>query len=200
MNEQQALRAIELDRHFIGDDEIGLQDGMRIYKSPRMKLSHPTVIRDLFSDEIKHFIRSYTAAQVKIKYGRPYDDHLFKRYCVHNASFFVDLHKGLVDRASEIFGEKVKKSYCLLSMYRDKGVCPLHTDRIQCVYTLDYCISQGEPWDIYVDDKPYQLQEGEALAFSGTASPHYRSPIKEGNFCNLVYFHFVPERLTCSLD
>lgn len=76
----------------------------------------------------------------------------FKRRYAHNLPFFVNIHYQLTDLASDIFGEKVKPSYCFLSLYEPGGQCPLHIDRPQCRYTIDYLIRQETlgPWEIKI--------------------------------------------------
>lgn len=76
----------------------------------------------------------------------------FNRSAGHNIPFFVEIHKQLTELASTFFGEKVKPSYSYLSRYNANGVCPLHIDRDQCRYTIDYLIQQEqpEPWPIRI--------------------------------------------------
>lgn len=76
----------------------------------------------------------------------------FGRRYAHNVGFFVGIHHQLKDYASELFGEKVKPSYVFLSMYDKGGQCPLHIDRPQCRYTIDYLIQQeqDDPWPIAI--------------------------------------------------
>ena len=78
--------------------------------------------------------------------------HRFRRRYGHNVPFFVGIHNQLTDFASEMFGEKVKPSYSFLSLYNEGGTCPLHLDRPQCRYTIDYLIRQemSEPWPIAI--------------------------------------------------
>lgn len=83
------------------------------------------------------------------------DDHTFFRTQAHNVPFFVAIHHQLTEVACDILGERVKPSYVFLSRYTDKGICPLHMDRHQCRYTLDYLVRQSsdKPWPIYVSDQ-----------------------------------------------
>lgn len=76
----------------------------------------------------------------------------FGRRYAHNVGFFVNIHNQLADYASELFGEKVKPSYVFLSLYDKSGQCPLHIDRPQCRYTIDYLIRQEQvdPWPIAI--------------------------------------------------
>lgn len=164
----------------------------------------PFVIRNFYSSDLLELLQ----LQVDIlKNTRDpsidVDRSLFFRRGVHNPGMFKALHNSrtMAQKVVGIFPEKVKPSYVYVSMYEDpRSICPLHTDRPQCKYTIDLCISQGEPWEIFVNDVAYLLNPGDALCYSGTDHPHYRNKIKEGNFCNLAFFHFVPENFTGGLD
>lgn len=89
-----------------------------------------------------------------------YDDNEFRRGWLHNPTLLVHLHHNLTDFASELFGEPVKPSYVGLSMYNGQGVCPLHIDRPQCRYTIDWLIRDTMPerWPIYVSEQLTQQQ------------------------------------------
>ena len=129
----------------------------------------------------------------------------FNRWYWHNAPLMVSLHHdaAFLKLVSDICGQKLKPTYNFLSMYGPEGVCPLHTDRPQCQFTVDLCVDQDSTWPIYVDDKPYLLEPGQALIYSGTGQPHYRKPMAEDSkakFCNLVFFHFAPTNWIGSLS
>ena len=119
--------------------------------------SKPLVIRELFDSSTYKQIINYMDNFVPLfplasdlreddspnKFGRTY---------AHNLPFFVEIHHQLADYASEIFKRAVKPSYAFLSMYKDGGQCPLHIDRPQCRYTIDYLIRQDDkkPWPIHI--------------------------------------------------
>jgi hypothetical protein len=152
----------------------------------------PQVLKGFFTPELFRRIKAhveYIAVSLK---DAPIKDLAFNRHDVHNDPTLVKIHEHLEPWLAKHLGVEVKKSYCFLSIYRDNGICPRHTDRPQCKYTIDVCISQLQPWTIYVDDIPYLLQENDALIYSGTDSPHYRQRLQTGNHCYLVFFHFVP--------
>lgn len=121
------------------------------------------------------------------------DRKIFFRKQAYNPPTFKELHHLMLDRVSDFFPEKVKPAYVFISMYdHEKSICPLHTDREQCKYTVDLCIDQKESWPLFIDDIPYILNPGDAVVYSGTDHPHYREQISAGNFCDLAFFHFVP--------
>ncbi len=167
----------------------------------REKKNFPPVIERVFPEEVFLYLQRQVAKLRSDLANVPYrDNDVFRRHYLHNPPVLRWLHDTLVPQASKIFGEKVKPSYVFLSLYGDKGVCPRHVDRPQCKYTIDLCIAQREPWDIFVEGKPYTLREGEALCFSGTDQEHWREPIQPNNFCDLAFFHFVPKNFKGSLD
>ena len=122
-------------------------------------------------------------------------------------------------------GEVVEPSYNFLSLYNNLGVCKPHMDAPSAKWTVDYCISQSEPWPIHFSqivpwpedwqdtgddwadrikrDPQHQfctqvLQEGQAVVFGGSSQWHYRDRIarsQRNNFCTLAFFHFVPKGL-----
>ena len=117
----------------------------------------PRIVRGLFSDETHQAICSFLDQRVPLlSLGVPLntDNEEFVRRYAHNVPYFVAIHKQLAEFASDLFGEKVKPSYSFLSMYEDNGTCPLHIDRPQCRYTIDYLIrqTQVEPWPICIGD------------------------------------------------
>jgi hypothetical protein len=121
-----------------------------------------------------------------------FDDFMFYRYYLHNPSFLKVMHKKLLPLAQEKFNTELKMSYSFLSMYiKGIGICPLHTDRPQCRYSIDLCLDQISPWPIFINDVEYLLQPNEALLYSGVEHPHYRNKIQPDNYVSLAFFHFV---------
>jgi hypothetical protein len=130
-------------------------------------------------------------------------ENLFNRWYWHNLPLLVKLHHdaNFIALASKLADQQLKPSYSFLSMYGPNGVCPLHTDRPQCQFTIDLQIDSDGEWPIYVDEEPYILMPQQALFYSGTGQKHYRKPMSEDSrghqkeratFMNLAFFHFVP--------
>lgn len=160
----------------------------------------PRLIKNFFSPEVFSRLKLHIKAKAKDLEREPIQDHAFNRHSIHNDSLLLTVHEHLEEWLSVLVSEKVKKSYSFISLYREGGVCPRHTDRPQCKYTVDLCVSQDQPWPIYVDDLPYKLYENDALVYSGTDSPHYRQRLVNGSHCFLIFFHFVPIGFHGSLD
>lgn len=164
----------------------------------------PKIIRP-FSEEVFADLSKHVKEVRRIfdNPGNPYHDNAveagrqFNRWQWHNLPLLVKLHhsRALVNLACDTFGRDLKPSYVFLSMYGPEGVCPLHQDRPQCQFTMDLLIHGAEEWPIYVNEKPYISNPGDALCYSGTGQPHYRKPMKEDSkavMADLAFFHFVP--------
>lgn len=146
------------------------------------------VVRSLFSDEVHKAICSFLDETMPML-SVGVDEGEFVRTYAHNVPFFVKIHRQLADLASGLFGEPVKPSYCFLSMYKDDGICPLHIDRPQCRYTIDYLIrqTQPEPWPIHISDHMTDEQRKQ-LDETGDAKPRgdaIQARIDAENWCTV---------------
>jgi hypothetical protein len=115
--------------------------------------SSPIVLKQLFDPSVHTAIQEFLDIRVPLM-SLSVDEGEFVRKYAHNVPYFVLIHRQLTELACDIFNEKVKPSYSFLSMYKDGGICPLHIDRPQCRYTIDYLIRQDqhEPWPIHIGD------------------------------------------------
>ena len=141
------------------------------------------VARQLFTDEVHQTLVQFMEERAQFL-PLEYEGEKFSRFMAQNVGIFQHIHNQLVDFVSEQFGEAVKPSYSFLSMYDDNGICPLHIDRDQCLYTIDYLIRQDdpEPWPIYIG-QPISDEERQDICDTGSATPedeHHIFRIKEG--------------------
>jgi hypothetical protein len=101
----------------------------------------------------------------------------------------------LVPLARAIFNSKtLLMSYSLFCHYEgEQANLFKHKDSNACTYTLDMCLYQTEPWDLYVEDKAYRLYPNEGLAFLGEEQEHWREayPNPDIQKVGMVFFHFV---------
>jgi hypothetical protein len=101
----------------------------------------------------------------------------------------------LVPLAREIFNSKtLLLSYSLFSHYEGhQANLHKHKDTNACTYTIDLCLYQTEPWDLYVEGKPYTLYPNQGLAFLGEEQEHWREeyPNPDTQKVGMVFFHFV---------
>lgn len=99
----------------------------------------------------------------------------------------------LLPIAREVFNDDTMlPSYACWAMYYEPtSRLDAHKDTNACTYTLDYCVRQYEPWDLFVEGKAYTLEEGQALAFMGEEQEHWRPKFEAGNVVEMIFFHFV---------
>lgn len=172
----------------------------------------PKLIKNFYSEDM------VALAQMQINLlkaaGLGEIDEQFNRRWFHKHPLFVALHELQKKKVEEIIGRPLKLSYCGVSMYFEgTGKCDRHTDRPQCKYTVDVCFNQKEPWPFFAEtEQPATawetekivhkliMEPGDAIILSGTDHPHWREPIQPGNFCDLVFFHYVDADYSGSLD
>jgi hypothetical protein len=188
-------------------------EGLRTRPDFKVK-EFPTVFSDTVLADIEQAIRELAATQLELHEVRN-----FGRFIVHDHPFISELQQSIVGLVSEATGEPVEAGYNFISLYTERGVCPVHMDSPEAKWTLDLCIRQSEPWPIHLsqvvpwpepshysgDDweelikhapdhkfAPYSLEPGNAILFSGSSQWHYRDPQPGSGHCDLVFFHFVP--------
>jgi hypothetical protein len=123
----------------------------------------------------------------------------FSRYIVADNSLPIlkELAEKLIPKAKELFDSKnLLPTYILFAHYEGQDPEPSlykHKDDNACTYTLDMCLYQNSPWDLWVDDKPYTLYPNQALAYYGNEQLHWREkfPNPETNNVAMVFFHFA---------
>ena len=155
------------------------------------KVKEPKVIKNVFSDE--QYLVLKNSLQFFEKDKKFYDEG-FGRYCFNN-EVINDFSKKLIPVARKIFAsESLIPSYSLFAHYEgiEAGLFK-HKDDNACTYTIDLCLYQTEPWDLWVEQKPYTLLENEALAYYGNDQEHWREDFPNPNSQNvaMIFFHFV---------
>lgn len=105
-----------------------------------------------------------------------------------------------VEKAREVFDSPtLLPSYALFAHYEGPEANLFkHRDDNACTYTLDMCVYQRQPWDLWVatsgsEGTPYTLHENQALAYFGNDQLHWREAFTspEDNYVAMVFFHYV---------
>jgi hypothetical protein len=157
------------DEWIHGCDGCCQQDDVETSKYP-----HPEnlfVIKELFEPDVHQSIIDFLNEKSSFLH-LDFDKETFNRRHGHNIPFLKDIHDQMGDYASEIFGERLKPSYCFLSMYENGGICPLHLDRPQCYRTIDYLVWQesNQPWLIRIGK---HMSDEEVHAINEHGQCHY---------------------------
>jgi hypothetical protein len=157
-------------------------------------VKEPQLIQELFSEEDYESLKSLFSDPKSFEYQQG-----FSRYVIADNSLpdLNDFAKKLVSIARETFGsDHLLPTYTLFSHYEGADPAPSlykHKDDNACTYTIDMCLYQTEPWDLYVEDKAYTLFPNQALAYYGNDQMHWRESFpKPGNqHVAMIFFHFA---------
>jgi len=157
-------------------------------------MKNPTVLDNLLSTDDYKKLLTYLENPKSFGF-----DPGFSRYCVGEPElpFLSELANKLTDTARKVFqSDKLVPSYALFAHYEGQDPLPSlykHKDDNACTYTLDMCVYQNEPWDLWVEDKNYCLYPNQALAYYGNDQMHWREefPNPETNNVAMIFFHFV---------
>jgi hypothetical protein len=132
------------------------------------------------------------------------------RYVTHNEGVAAFFHHQLSNVVSQIVGVPVKPSYVYVSCYQNGAELPIHTDRIQCEYSITMLIDQTpEPddrssWPLYLETQKGTVaihqHIGEALFYRGREIPHYRTRLPNGMTSTSIFFHYVDVDFRHPLD
>lgn len=123
----------------------------------------------------------------------------FSRYCAGDGELPIlnELAEKLIPVAREKFSSTgLLPTYALFAHYEGQNPEPSlykHKDDNACTYTIDMCVYQQNPWDLFVDDKAYRLHPNQALAYYGNDQFHWREsfPNPETNHVAMIFFHYA---------
>jgi hypothetical protein len=151
----------------------------------------PVVIDKVFEDDI--FIPFQKFLFDTKKEEHMYDS-VFGRYAFINSE--IEKHaEMLLPVARSLFkSQTLLPTYGLFAHYKGPSANLFkHKDKNACTYTIDMCVYQDEPWDLYVEDKAYTLEPNQALAYYGEDQEHWREKFPNPDTQNvaMIFFHYV---------
>jgi hypothetical protein len=157
-------------------------------------MKDPIVLNNVLNDEDYQKILNSLSNPKSFEYQEG-----FSRYIVSDGSLPIlkEISEKLIPIARDTFNSKhLMPTYSLFSHYEGQDPEPSlykHKDDNACTYTIDMCVYQVEPWDLYVEDKPYTLLPNQALAYYGNDQLHWREkfPNPEKNHVAMIFFHFA---------
>jgi hypothetical protein len=158
-------------------------------------MKDPLVIENFLEKEDYENLKNAVSDPKKFEYQE-----WASRYIIgdNRVPFLKDLANRLIPKAREVFNsENLLPTYIMFAHYEKLGdIEPSlykHKDDNACTYTLDMCIYQNEPWDLWVEDKSYTLYPNQALAYYGNDQLHWREkfPNPETNHVAMIFFHYA---------
>lgn len=133
-----------------------------------------------------------------------------RRYVAHNESVAAFFHHRLAAFVSELAGTPVKPSYVYVAAYQDGADLPIHTDRVQCEYSITMLIdatpepSEKPDWPLCLvaggEHVSIRQNLGDGLFYRGRDIPHYRNRLPDGATSTSIFFHYVDQDFAGSLD
>jgi hypothetical protein len=105
------------------------------------------------------------------------------------------------DLANKIYGDKVKlEEICFARYSKEYGDFPTLTPHYDNTFkesrvTIDVQLKSNMDWPIVIQDKSFNLQDNEAITFSGTNQIHWREykEFKDSDFIEMLFCHFSLE-------
>lgn len=157
-----------------------------------VKIIEPTIVKNIFEEQDYIALRNLFNDNV---YSFERQDSLGRYVIADNAMPELKIYaEKVLPKVREIFGSKtLLPTYTLFAHYDRNANLYFHKDDNACSYTMDLCLYQKTPWDIWVEDKPYTLYPNEGLAFNGNDQLHGRKdfPDADNNHVAMIFFHFV---------
>jgi hypothetical protein len=157
-------------------------------------MKEPVLVDDLLnSDDYSRLLKSLDNPK---SFGF---DPGFGRYCIGDGGLpiLAELADKVTNTARQAFNsETLLPTYTLFAHYEGQDPAPSlykHKDDNACTYTLDMCVYQNEPWDLWVEDKNYTLYPNQALAYYGNDQMHWRKefPNPGSQHVAMIFFHFA---------
>tara|TARA_R100001460_G_scaffold98568_1_gene141477 strand:+ start:2087 stop:2614 length:528 start_codon:yes stop_codon:yes gene_type:complete len=107
------------------------------------------------------------------------------------------------NKIEKIIGKKLLPTYSFWRMYTYNACLHKHKDRKACEISVTINIlNDGTKWPIFMDNKPFILNSGDAVIYLGCEVEHWREKFK-GDYNAQVFLHYVDElgkSAECSLD
>jgi len=157
-------------------------------------MKEPLLVNDVLS------VEDYTNLSHAVSNPKAFEYQAgFSRYVVadNRLPILKELADKLIPVAREAFeSDTLLPTYTLFAHYEGQDPAPSlykHKDDNACTYTLDMCVYQTEPWDLWVDDKNYTLYPNQALAYYGNDQLHWREefPNPASGHVAMIFFHFA---------
>jgi hypothetical protein len=157
-------------------------------------MKSPTLVQDLLNE------KEYESLLTALRDPKSFHyDPGFSRYCIADNGLPIlgELANNITHKAREAFNSQtLLPTYTLFAHYEGQDPKPSlykHKDDNACTYTLDMCVYQNEPWDLWVEDKNYTLLPNQALAYYGNDQLHWREdfPNEKTNHVAMIFFHFA---------
>ena len=86
---------------------------------------------------------------------------------------------------------KLFPTYAYWRYYIFGGMLKKHFDRPSCEISVTACLKKYDNWPIVVENKSFELDEGNAVLYAGCDQKHWRPGTYKGEGMAQVFLHYV---------
>ena len=187
--------------------------GLKLFPLRALSSSRKVTLRWAGSFILSTLRRSVAITGTKLRTGklRLGDDQSPLRYVVLQRSR-RPLLSSAVNRCDERIRWRTGESLptCTWLLTKPGAILEKHTDREQCDFSVTLCLDyspeprNATPWPLHLHKQSGKVTVfqaiGDALLYRGCQVPHSREPLPEGHTSTSIFFHYVREDFTGSLD
>ena len=152
-------------------------------------------VKDVIDQSLCSFLTSYLL----------FNSQVFKKEDTQVLNSHVESHNHLLDTLLEclwvhienIVEEKLIPTYAYSRLYQNGNILEKHRDREACEIsmTLQLGRSHHYAWPIYINNKRFDLAEGDGLIYKGCDVDHWREKCDgpENYYSGQIFLHYVRE-------
>ena len=156
-----------------------------------LQFFEPKIIKNLFNQKdfelISNSFDDYKTYPIEKEYSRYSIDMVQKPILQEWSNKILPIARNIFNN------QNIIPTYSLFVHYENNASLFKHKDKNACTYTLDMCVYQTEPWDLWVEGIPYTIYPNEALAYCGNDQTHWREkfPDPKNQKVAMIFFHFA---------
>ncbi len=147
-------------------------------------------IKNFFDKEELNILKEYCNNKLNQSIDYCIDEQSFSPAWYNDSLMDVFLKKKLskVEDESDL---KLYSTYAYWRYYVFGATLKKHTDRPACEISVTACIKKYDDWSIFIKDKEFNIEEGDAVLYAGHEVEHWRSGVYKGEGLAQVFFHYV---------
>jgi hypothetical protein len=151
-----------------------------------------TIIKKFFSKDELSLLQKYCYNKLDENKNYQIDGQSFSPSWYHDAVMtgLLDIKLPVVEKKSKL---KLFPTYTYWRYYVYGATLDKHTDRPACEISVTACIKKYDDWPIIVEDKKFELNEGDAILYNGVSQKHWRPGIYKGSGMAQVFLHYVDQ-------
>jgi hypothetical protein len=149
-----------------------------------------SLIKDFFSKQELEIIQKYCYHKLDENRNYNLDIQSFSPAWYNDPlmNSILDVKLSKVEIESKL---KLYPTYTYWRYYVFGATLNKHEDRPACEISVSVCVKKYDDWPIFVEGTKFELNEGDAVLYSGCEQKHWRPGIYKGKGMAQVFFHYV---------